>query len=371
MKKIYLIIVSLSLSLFLPNFVSALIINEIMYDLEGTDTDREWIEVFNENNESVNLSEWKLLENKVNHVIKYISGNEIIEKNQFAIIADNAEIFMTDNPNYTGPLFESVFSLSNTGEELSLVNQLGNIIDTKSYSTSLGAKGDGLSLQLLLEENIFISAQPTMGEVNALEPFDAEKEKEEESTGENDNEENISSHNSQIDLSSGDMTKNITVHAGRERLSTVFTPVIFEGATKTQGSAKKVKFLWNFGDGYTGKGKKIEHIYKHPGIYNVVLNAISGSDRAVSRTKVNVFYPDTVLENKEDGILIKNNSNYELNIGEFELDFGKEEFVFPEDTIISKNSETLFDWSVIKISASSSVEFRFPSGKVLTVLNKE
>ena len=43
------------------------VINEIMYDLEGTDTGREWIEIYNNSNSSVDLSSYKLFEADTNH----------------------------------------------------------------------------------------------------------------------------------------------------------------------------------------------------------------------------------------------------------------------------------------------------------------
>ena len=58
------------LSLFVFSFHVAyanILINEVMYDVEGTDTDREWIEVYNDGSESVDLSTYKLFEANTNH----------------------------------------------------------------------------------------------------------------------------------------------------------------------------------------------------------------------------------------------------------------------------------------------------------------
>ena len=43
------------------HILTRFIINEVMYDLEGTDTDREWIEVYNDGAESMNLATYKFL----------------------------------------------------------------------------------------------------------------------------------------------------------------------------------------------------------------------------------------------------------------------------------------------------------------------
>ena len=42
-------------------------INEIMYDLEGADTGREWVEVHNSGSEAVDLLKWKFVEGGTNH----------------------------------------------------------------------------------------------------------------------------------------------------------------------------------------------------------------------------------------------------------------------------------------------------------------
>ena len=43
--------------------------NEIMYDVVGSDDDREWLEIYNENNSSINIQSWKFFEDGTNHNI--------------------------------------------------------------------------------------------------------------------------------------------------------------------------------------------------------------------------------------------------------------------------------------------------------------
>ena len=52
------------------------VISEVMYDLEGPDTGREWIEVFNPGISPVTLTDWKLFEADSNHGIVVYSGGE-------------------------------------------------------------------------------------------------------------------------------------------------------------------------------------------------------------------------------------------------------------------------------------------------------
>src|SRR3989344_6387567 len=96
----------LFLVLLLPVLARAdVVINEIAYDIEGSDTDREWIEIWNNGSESIDLSSWKLNEADTNHALKILQGSPLIAPDAFAVIADNAERFLADNPGFSGSLF--------------------------------------------------------------------------------------------------------------------------------------------------------------------------------------------------------------------------------------------------------------------------
>lgn len=61
-----------------PSGAEALVIfriNEIMYDLPGTDSGREWIEVVNAGETVYDITQLKLRENKVDHLIKLVRGS--------------------------------------------------------------------------------------------------------------------------------------------------------------------------------------------------------------------------------------------------------------------------------------------------------
>ena len=110
------------LSLFL---LSAIVFSDVIYDVIGTDEGREWIEIKNSGAEPVDLTGWKLFEGGVHHKITPVGG-AIIQPGGRAAIADSAEAFAADNPNYPGLVFDSSFSLKNTGETLVLKDASGN-----------------------------------------------------------------------------------------------------------------------------------------------------------------------------------------------------------------------------------------------------
>ncbi|MEK7140860.1 MAG: lamin tail domain-containing protein [Patescibacteria group bacterium] len=147
----------------------ALVINEIMYDLKnGSDDGREWIEVYNNSDASVDLSTFKFFEADTNHKIVSVAGGENISPLGYAVIVSDFAKFKNDNPNFTGLVFDSTFSLSNTGENLILKDKDLNIIDQYFYSSSLGGGGDGKSLQLV--NGSWVASMPTPSKENKYVP---------------------------------------------------------------------------------------------------------------------------------------------------------------------------------------------------------
>lgn len=120
-------------------------ISEVMYDPAGTDTKREWVEVCNVSSGSVDLTTFKLFESSSNHGIVAFSGGSILEAGRCGVVADDPASFKIDFPSYSDALFDSSFSLSNSGEQLILRTAADVDIDTSSYPAT-AAKGDGNTL---------------------------------------------------------------------------------------------------------------------------------------------------------------------------------------------------------------------------------
>ena len=128
-------------------FAENIIITEIMYDVDGTDTDREWIEIYNAGNTSINLSTWKFQEAGTDHRLSIKLGSDILDPDGYAVIADSSDNFQEEYPSFNGTLFDSSWgSLSNTGEYLAISNG-SSIINELNYSSSWGGSS-GYSLEL-------------------------------------------------------------------------------------------------------------------------------------------------------------------------------------------------------------------------------
>lgn len=129
----------------LPAFANAdIVISEIMYDVPGSDSGREWIEIQNTGKSEVDITGWKLFESGAHHKITP-EQSASIPSGGYAVIADNISAFREDWPSYTGVIFDSAFSLKNTGEALVLKNASSTLLFETTYEAR-GAKGDGNSL---------------------------------------------------------------------------------------------------------------------------------------------------------------------------------------------------------------------------------
>src|SRR3989338_6353387 len=99
------------------------VINEIMYDVSGTDSDREWIEIYNGGTSSVDVSSWKFFEEGSNHSLTVHTGSAVIPTDEYAVIVDSPDAFLLDWPDYSGTILDSSWSsFTNTGESLALVD---------------------------------------------------------------------------------------------------------------------------------------------------------------------------------------------------------------------------------------------------------
>ncbi len=165
--------------------------------------------------------------------------------------------------------------------------------------------------------------------------------------------------------------ESLKIGAGRERLATVRTPILFSATQNKKG--KNVNYLnWSFGDGTSALGVKVYHTYQFPGRYNVVLNAsIDNEEEAVARTTVLVTEANvkiTAVDLATGFIEITDNSDKEQNLNSWSLQAGDKKYVFPLDTIISPKSAIKIPLRVIGLIDQNIQEIilTYPDGGVVS-----
>lgn len=143
-----------------PNANVSIAITEIMYDASGSDSGREWIEIWNSGDGTVYPEELKLVEGGSSHKLTFNRGSRELWGNGYAVIAANANGFLEDHPSFAGSLFISSFSLNNTSEEIGFANKT-KVLSSVTYDSEWGGHGDGNSLQR--DGSLWRSGVPTPG----------------------------------------------------------------------------------------------------------------------------------------------------------------------------------------------------------------
>lgn len=317
-------------------------ITEIMYDASGTDTNREWVEVYNSGSSSINLSEWYFFSNNTKHSLTP-DGPSNLEAGSYAVITQNVQSFRTDWPDYSGIIFDSSWSgLNNEGDSISMKDPDLNIVSPVSYTSDMGAKGDGNSLQKIGSE--FKSSIPTPGAVNVL--------NEKTSTGSSNNDDGSSGSSSNKSSGSNKDEDLITPQPINTKIiakNTAITRVGFDIDAKTTGHQREDldsgKFIWSFGDGNSIKydrHKPFEYSYQYPGEYILSLSyyesILSAEPIAVDSIVVKVSDPELFIVKVGDStdpfVEIKNQSGYRMVLSGWVLNSYTKSFKLPEGMAI-------------------------------------
>lgn len=354
--------------IFVPSYLShaQIIISEIMYDIEGADTNREWIEVQNTGSSSIDLTGWKFFEDDTNHGLTLEQGDPVIPPSGFAVIVNNLSGFLGDNPSFTGVIFDSSFSLNNTGETLAIRNQELVDMDTVTYSSEIGGGGDGESLQKI--GSGWIPSSPTPGFEGEATPLPQE----ENSTSTSPQQTNQESGQTNQSKGSFSVEQTIFPNAGKDKKVVAGATILFEG--EAFGIKKEplinARFLWNFGDGGSSEGKSATHTYMHPGEYILVLNVSSGersySDRALIEVIESPIFIKSIVAGTDGYIEVINGSKEELDISWWQFSDGFRSFAIPKGTIILGEKSLKFSNSITGMDGNT-VSFLYPNGRVAYV----
>lgn len=332
-----------------------------MYDPQGVDANHEWIEIYNPSTSEIDITGWKFHDGS-NHTI-FIPpanggrGSLKIGPGEFAILAGDAATFISEYPNFSGTVADTVMSLGQQSDRiytLSLISE-GQGMDQMEYRKEDGGSGDGYSLQKM--DNKWSAGIPTPGEVNTalqLPTSGAENSTTTQSIPKTNDQ--PSAHYSHVQISYFTPPEPFKVSAGRDRLTTPGNTLEFVAETNNT-TKRRSHFVWSFGDGDIKEGQIVTHVYEHPGNYVVVLNADSSGEKSVSRTNVQVVTPSIVILNADsEKIELKNNTTVETNLFGYRLWVEEDFFDFPQDTILKKNERLSFDSSITNLHPSNITE---------------
>lgn len=236
-------------------------ISEIMYDPEGADTGREWVELYNDGAEDVALvggtgrGSWRISDS-ANHAITDPSsgvgrGSLVVPAGGYLILASDLAAFIAE---YSGgySIAKASLALNNTGATVSLINGGGSTVSSAAYASSQGGDGNGASLQE--SSGAWIQALPTPGAANATEAYaPPEKEKSSDSGS--------SSSKTPSSYAILPPAPTVFADAGEDRTVIVGAGALFRALAynRDRAALKSARFFWNFGDGASAEGSQVMH----------------------------------------------------------------------------------------------------------------
>jgi hypothetical protein len=320
-------------------------ITEIMYDLPGTDTDREWIEIYNDTQSPVSLSGWKFFDGSNHNLVEPPQnggrGSLTLLSHDVAILAADANTFLSENSSYNGTVIDTVMSLGNTGDTLRLINKDGVTVFETTYQ-GVSAQGDGNSLHY--QNGAWVSGMPSPGSLSVSAPTTAvsslppppeyvpPKERKMQIL---------------IDVPTATFVEDLSYQLSGSVYNVDNNPILFG------------YFVWSFGDGNTKTQEvlqPIEYSYAYPGTYALTFSYYYQQYDAkpvISKRVTITVVPATISIGQiySDGSFeLKNGSENELNLSGWVAKARGVSFIFPLGTILLPEEHIVIPGSVTHFS---------------------
>ena len=124
-----------------------------------------------------------------------------------------------------------------------------------------------------------------------------------------------------------------------------------------------VRYMWNFGDGATADGQRVQHTYAYPGTYDAVLTVAYNYSSAQAQLTVTTTQPAVTLTVETDGSLtVVNKSSDDLDIGGWTLTDGAHTFMIPADTTVLAGGGVRFAPGITGVVGGTSDVLLYPNG---------
>ena len=351
-------------SLALPAAAQASVsINEVMYNPNGTDSGREWIELYNDGSSDVTLvggsgkGSWRVVDSS-NHTITDPAGGVgrgtlVVPAGGYLVVSTDPATFMGE---YSGSysVAKASLSLNNTGTTVSLVDGNGATVSSVTYSASQGGNDNGASLQMA--SSSWIQALPTPGATNATESYVPPQEEASSGTSKSSSTSNpgyVAAPLPQVFANAGG-DRTVVVGADSKFVATAYD--------RDRDVINYAKFFWNFGDGTTAEGPWVMHHYSYPGRYAVELTITNTSLRTSSRITVTAEPASVVLVAlPQGGVSVKNTSGRDLDVSFWQIKQGEQTFTLPEYSVVLKGSSINIAAKTLGFEANNAKLF-YPDG---------
>ena len=332
------------------------VINEIAW--MGTDISYadEWIELYNNTNEEIDLTNWTLFATDGKPEIN-LSGT--ITANGYFLLErtnDESVIGITADQIYTG-------DLGNNGENLELKNAEDILINSINCSDEW-TSGDNDTKQTMEKTDTGWQTSLNSGGTP----------KEQNSIGASDetiNEETTEEASTSTGSTSSVPNRPPMAEAGTDIVALVNQELSFDASHSLDLDNDKLTFFWNFGDGATDTEKISKHTYLYPGQYIVSLLISDGEFSDLDIITVNIYSQSIIIsEFSNEWIEIFNQSDQVANLTNWQLKNQKASsspFLFPANSLMAPNQFLVLRQEITKIELdndSDQIQLIYPDGSI-------
>lgn len=330
----------IALFILIPTYAHAtVVINEIAWMGTAVNANDEWIELYNNGSEEAALDGWILSDG----VTFSISLTGVVGQGEYALLErtdDTTVSNVTAFQIYTG-------ALANDGRTLTLTRVDGSTEDSVAGGTDWTNIGGNNETKETPQwtGTAWVTGTPTPGRENVSVGSVSEEEEDNTTTTETTSSSQNTSSSAKTSSGSGSskqlppatkLPPKLALAVNAPRTVYVNQEVPFETVPSGVGETvqNSLSYTWNYGDTYTGTGKKPTHIFTYPGEYIVVVEGLFAKQQATARHEVTVLPVSFVLNVTPVGdVTIKNTAKYEVDLGGFTLS-GVSAFTFPKYTIL-------------------------------------
>lgn len=336
-RKLVLILAFVLFLNFPQSLFANVLINEVAWKGMSAGSTHEWLELYNDSNDEVDISNWTIKDN-TNQLNILIPGNTIINSKSYFVVKRTTS---TVSPYDISVSFNG--GLSDSGEKIILQNSSSSNIHVLDFLSGWPNSEMTSEQTMQWNGNTWLTGLPTPKSVNQI----LENIEEENTNTQNENTTvpaigGITSSASTVtQLKKKTELKIISKNSGF-----VGIPVEFEARLEgVESQNMYAKYIWNFGDGDSMEidgfdNKKFSHTYYYPGDYLVNIEYFTNSYQAnpdyVSKINLKIVPTTVVISSvgteSDFFIELKNNSSLDIDISNWVLLGNNKIFTLPKST---------------------------------------
>jgi hypothetical protein len=347
---------------------ASVIIHEVAYAGTQNSQYEEWIELFNEGSDSVDVSNWKFFKNETTTLIQ-LSGT--IQAQEYFLVCRTTGTLTTPlngTCNAQGTFGGS--GLSNTGEHLVLKDATGAVVDEinlvdGAWPVPGVAKGESMQRT----SSGWKRGTPSPGSANEEPAMEATEQSSSAPSSSNATVAATVTKES-IEFVKPDpkyVAKMTGPETGMAGVAVPFKVTVTQDGKKDLVSGK---FEWSMGDGkfyVYNRNTPVDHIFQYPGDYMVTLvyysNEFKQEPDSIHRKKVTIVPHNVRIMGLTDdgGVVIENKTTKDIALDGWILRQDSLQFVVPKYTTVTKNGSLAISSHTTGFIANETIQLLNPS----------